>query len=339
MGLYCGIDLHSNNSVISVLDEEETVVFERRLPNVLEVIVGALKGYLDELVGCVVEATYNWYWLVDGLEDAGFPMVLAHPGGMRQYDGLKHADDVSDARFLARLLRLGILPRGHIMGREERGVRDALRRRMLLVRQRTVLTLSLQGLVMRHTGVRLSSGALSKLGVEGVHERLSRCEASAQVGEVLYTSRAALDAAVEEVERQVLSRCKERWQYRLATTMPGVGQVLGMTIALETGDIERFANAGHYASYARCVKSQRLSNGRRKGEGNRKNGNRYLAWAFIEAAHFAIRYAPQVKVYYQRKSARSHMMVARKAVANKLARAMYHMFRDHTPFEVERAFG
>jgi len=109
-----------------------------------------------------------------------------------------------------------------------------------------------------------------------------------------------------------------------------------MTILLETGEIERFAGVRQYASYARCVASERISNGKRKG--NRKNANRYLAWAFIEAAHFGIIWSPKIKAYYQRKLAKSHLMVARKVVANKLARACYHMLKNQSPFDIERAF-
>jgi transposase len=77
-------------------------------------------------------------------------------------------------------------------------------------------------------------------------------------------------------------------------SVSGIGQVLGLTILLETGPIERFVTAGHYASYCRCVGSQRLSNGKRKGQGNTKNGNKYLAWAYLEAANFAVRYTPVI---------------------------------------------
>ena len=339
MTLYCGIDLHSTNSVLSVLNDNDEVVFERRLPNDLEGIRTALEPYREELAGCAVESTYNWYWLVDGLQDAGFPMILAHPGAIRQYDGIKHGNDLTDAQHLARLLRLQILPRGHIMAREERTLRDLLRRRMLLVHQRTALKLSLQGLITRHTGQRLSAHQISQLDRARIREQLPASEHAAFAGQVSWATMRALDCAIELVEKEALKHCAGRTGYRILTTLPGVGKVLGMTILLETGEIERFADAGHYASYARCVNSERISNGRRKGEGNRKNGNRYLAWAFIEAAHFGIIWAPPIKAYYQRKLAKRHLMVARKAVANKLARAGYHMLKNQRPFDVERAFG
>ena len=122
-------------------------------------------------------------------------------------------------------------------------------------------------------------------------------------------------------------------------TVAGVGHILGWTIRLETGPIDRFASAGKYVSYCRGVGSQHLSNGKTKGRGNRKNGNPYLAWAYVEAAHFAIRSYPPVRRFYERKQARTHRVVALKAVAHKLARASYYVMRDQVPFKMDLAFG
>lgn len=337
MRLYCGIDLHANNSVVAVMDERDHVVFERRLPNELPAIVEALLPFRADLIGCVVESTYNWYWLVDGLMDAGLPVRLAHTSAVPQYEGIKHTNDRSDARHLAHLLRLEILPEGHIMPRDQRAVRDLLRRRLLLVRQRTLHHLSLQSLIARHTGRRLSANEIRRLDGPALEALLVEpIRLGAQI-----TRRAMhwLDGAIGLIENEVAKHLNERLDYRLLTSIPGVGPALGSTIALETGSIERFASPGHYASYARCVNSERLSNGRRKGTGNRKNGNKYLAWAFMEAAHYAAIWSPPIKRYYERRKATRHLLVAKKALANKLARACYHMLRRHEPFSVERAFG
>ena len=86
------------------------------------------------------------------------------------------------------------------------------------------------------------------------------------------------------------------------------------------------------------MKSEKLSNGKRKGSGNTKNGNKYLSWAFVEAANFAIRFEPLIARFYQRKKAKTHRVVAIKAVAHKLARACYYVMRDEVPFDVNRAF-
>jgi transposase len=147
-----------------------------------------------------------------------------------------------------------------------------------------------------------------------------------------------LDAAVGRIERELQHHIKPRDDYRLLQSIPGVGPVLGTTIALETGTIERFASPGNYASYARCVKSEKISNDKYKGRGNKKNGNKYLAWAFMEAAHYSAIWNPRIKRYYQCKQARVHILVAKKAVANKLARACYHMLKRGEKFDVTRAF-
>lgn len=120
--------------------------------------------------------------------------------------------------------------------------------------------------------------------------------------------------------------------------MPGVGTILGLTVMLEADDFNRFASPGNYASYCRCVKSEHISNGKKKSEGNKKNGNKYLAWAYVEAAHQIIRYCPEAHRFYQRKKAAANGAVATKALANKLARATYCMVRDQQPFEVKKLF-
>jgi len=123
MGLYCGIDLHSNNHVLTVIDEADRRVYERRLPNELAITKAALEPYRTELVAVAVESTFNWYWLVDGLMEAGYAVRLVNTAAVRQYEGLKHTDDKYDAFWLAHLMRLGILPTGYIYPKSERGLR------------------------------------------------------------------------------------------------------------------------------------------------------------------------------------------------------------------------
>src|SRR4029077_14178540 len=107
-----------------------------------------------------------------------------------------------------------------------------------------------------------------------------------------------LRCIMEEIgvlEKSILGKIKDTPTYKLLQTIPGVGSILGMTILLETGEIKRFAGAGNYSSYCRCVESKRVSNGKKKGENNRKNGNGYLGWAFIEASNVAVRRYPEIK--------------------------------------------
>jgi transposase len=103
--------------------------------------------------------------------------------------------------------------------------------------------------------------------------------------------------------------------------VPGIGRILAMTIVLEVGDIQRFSSAEKFASYCRMVKSARTSNGKKKGENNAKCGNRYLAWAFVEAANFIRRYDPRAQRWHDRKAAKTHPVLAKKALGCKIAKA------------------
>lgn len=334
---YVGIDLHGSNSVLVVLDEADRVCFQQRLRNELGRILDALAPFRETVQGIAVESTYNWYWLVDGLMDAGYRVHLAHVPALPQYSGLKHTDDHDDARWLAHLLRLGLLPTGYIYPKAERALRDLLRRRSQLVRQKTAVVLSLQSLLARLTGTRFSLPRLQQLTTDTVTALVPFPEQVLAVTSSL-TILQCLTEQVRQVEQTVRQQGQTRVGYALLQTVTGIGPVLALTIMLETGDIRRFSTVGQFASYCRCVGSQHLSNGKRKGVGNTKNGNKYLSWAFIEAAHFAIRYDPIVRRFYQRKTAHTAEFVALKAVAHKLARACYHMLREQVPFQVTRAF-
>jgi transposase len=335
----CGaIDLHSTNNVSVLIDEQDRVVYQKRLPNDLGFILKELSTYRSEVEGIVVESTYNWYWLVDGLMEQGYKVHLANTAAIQQYEGLKYTDDHSDARWLAHLLRLGVLPEGHIYPKQERAIRDLLRKRSQLVRQRTANLLSIQNLVTRNTGSSLSANQIKLLDAEGVEELLADGDLALAVKANLSVMYSA-DEQTRILERTVRERVQLRAQFRFLKTVPGIGQILALTIMLETGEIDRFASVGNFASYCRCVGSQKISNGKRKGSGNTKNGNKYLSWAFVEAANFAIRFSPRIKSFYQRKKAKTNGIVAIKAVAHKLCRACYYIMRDRVAFDVTKAFG
>src|SRR4030088_403782 len=161
--IYCGIDLHSNNSVIAIIDDTDRVVTQKRLPNDITKITGFLARRQDELTGVVIESTYNWYWLVDGLQDAGLHVHLAKTAAIKQYEGLKHSGDEADARHLAHLLPLGILPTGTILPREHRAVHDLARKRMQLVHCCTTHVLAVENIMARQLGGRMTSNQIKSL--------------------------------------------------------------------------------------------------------------------------------------------------------------------------------
>ena len=147
-----------------------------------------------------------------------------------------------------------------------------------------------------------------------------------------------LSSKTKSIEKEVMKHAKIKPEFASLLTMPGIGNILGMTIMLEVGDVRRFPRAGNYASYCRCVKSEKRSNERKKGSGNRKNGNKYLSWAYVEAANFAIRYQPKARRFYDRKASRTNNTVARKALANKMARASYYIMRDQVAYDESKMF-
>ena len=337
MQLYAGIDLHSNNSFLVVLQSDDKIVYQKRLPNVIDRITDELAPYKDELVGVVVESTYNWYWLVDGLEAVGHRVSLANTTAIQQYNGLKQTNDKTDARWLAKLLQLNILPTGYIYPKEKRGIRDLLRKRMQMVQQRTLHLLSLQTLIERNTSIQLRANEIKKLTVHDLKKYFSDETITLAAKSNLLVMQ-CIDEQVNATEKAVLEQAKLIDVYKKLLTVDGIGKILALTIMMETGEINRFRHVGNYASYCRCVNSKKISNGKKKGENNRKNGNRYLSWAYVEAANFAIRFNPIIKKYYQKKRSKTSNVVAIKTIAHKLARACFYILKDGVDFDVKKSF-
>jgi transposase len=338
MELYSAIDLHSNNSHVAIIDDQYKRVFYRKLANDAKLITNAFAPYQARLKGIVIESTFNWYWLADLLMEKGYSVHLANPCGIQKYSGLKHADDRHDAFWLAQMLALNILPEGYIYPKEERPLRDLLRKRAHLVRVRTSLILSLQNIVMRNHGVKIHSADLKKLTQDPVAELLKDQEELALAGSASKETIDFLTRQIQRIETAVRSKARLKEPFSKLLTLPGVGDILGMTILLETGPIERFKGVGHYASYCRKVSSRWTSNEKTKGKGNTKNGNRYLSWAFSEAADHARMTHELSRNFYNRKLNKTNASVAHNALAHKLARAAYFIMRDHVEFKEDKMF-
>ena len=337
MTLYGGIDLHSNNNVVALTDEADRIVYRKRLANDLETVLATLAPYREEISGIVVESTYNWYWLVDALMEAGYRSAPGQHRGDRavqraEVQRRRHRRGLAGQAAAPRAVARGVyLPQGRASGARSAatsaqpgastygqppgGAEPVLAQpRTLAQRQRGP---AVDAGVGRRAGDRPQPGAGDPEHGAGDARSAGSDRSAGARGLAADESDAGLEPLL---------------------TVSGIGRILGLTIALETGPIERFAGVGNYASYCRCVGSTHVSNGKQKGKGNTKNGNKYLAWAYVEAANFAVRYNPQIKRYYQRKRAKTKGVVAIKAVAHKLARACYHILRDGSAFDVNRAF-
>ncbi len=338
MKLYSAFDLHSNNCYLGVVDQAGKRISKKKLPNEPEAILSALSPYRDDMTGVVVESTYNWYWLVDLMMDHGYQAHLANPSAIQKYSGLKHADDVHDAFWLAEMLRLGILPEGFIYPKEDRPIRDLLRKRGHLMRLRTSLIISLQQIITRNYGVTVGLNDIKALRENRIAPFFDGNEDLAMAGAVSKTTIDFLTHQIKEIERVVERKRELSPAYQYLQSVPGIGKILGLTIELETGPISRFDKVGNYVSYCRKVPSKWTSNGKAKGKGNKKNGNKYLAWAFSEAAELSRRFDKDVRAFYNRKLQRTNRMIAHSALAHKLARASYYIMRDKMPFMPDKLF-
>lgn len=337
MKAYAGIDLHSTNNYIGIMDQDGKKLFGQRLPNQPSKVLSVLTPFKDALDSVVVESTYNWYWLVDMLQEHGFDVRLANPTAIQQFSGLKYTDDETDAYWLANLKRLNILKEGYIYPSNIRPTRDMLRRRLMFVHQRTAHILSLQSLITRQLALNYTGEMIKRLREVTLKEMFGDSDFFTLAKSNRETIE-FLGLKIKHIEKEVLNKIKLKPEFTTLTTIPGIGNILGITIMLEVGEISRFAKVGNYSSYCRCVNSRRMSNEKKKGTGNRKNGNKYLAWAYVEAANHALRLCPEAHRFYQRKRAKSKNVIAIKALSNKLARASYYLMRDKVPFEAKKLF-
>ena len=335
--LIAGIDLHNNNLVIAVINQDGKRLACQKLDCNLQQVEKFLRPLKPQLQSMTVESTFNWYWLVDGLHALGYPLTLANPAKIKQYSGIKHADDKHDAFHLAELQRLNCLPTGHIYDAKLRPVRDLMRRRMNLVQQHTALLLSFKSLYTRTTGETLPLRELKSMKPEEASDLYTH-PANQLIAQVQMEHMEALAQSISRIEKGVLACARELPLYDRLTTLPGVGRILGMTITMEVGQIARFKTDGDFASYCRTVDSRRMSNGKQKGQNNPKCGNKYLAWAFVEAANFARRQDEHCRKWHDRKAAKTGKVVAVKALACKLAKAAWHVMATQTDYDEKRMF-
>lgn len=338
MKLYAGCDLHSTNNYWGIVDGNGKQIFAKKLPLAPLKILKMLEPFKPDLSGIAVESTYNWYWLVDLLMDEGYLVHLANPVAMKKYSGLKYTDDKHDAFWLADMLRLNILPQGYIYPKDERPTRDLCRKRMQLVRMRTTHILSLQSMISRNTGQKISAEKLKSLPQEIITEVVNSHEDLMLSAALNKANIDNLTRQIKIVEQKLISKMTNKHEYKNLMTIPGVGPILSMTIVLETGPISRFHKVGNYASYCRKVDSKWKTNNKNKGKGNKRNGNKYLSWSFSEATEHARRVHEKAKIFFDRKMSKTNRMNAHGALAHKLARAAYYIMRDNVPYEANKMF-
>ncbi len=341
MKFYCGIDLSARDSHICVIDERVQIVWEQKVRNDIERIIKLLEPFKANLQ-IVVESTFNWYWLVDGLLAAGFDVVLAHTLGLHLITKAKVKTDRRDAFSLAKLLLTGVIPKAYIYPAETRPVRDLLRRRAQLVQRRAGEYGSLRRLLLRQ-GILSSKQSELKRAAESdlaqwFEHPFLRMSASHELKRIaLYSEQ------ITEMESTILALAKKEQAYERLQKLPGVGQIIALALFYEVGEIERFANARVFSSYCRVVMGLAQSgNITRRGRA-RKQGNPYLKWALSQAAVHAVQFHPRVRKYYERQmkrhQGRGRKLVVYNIIAHKLAQAAFHVLKEGSEYREELLFG
>jgi transposase len=340
MRFYCGIDLHAKDCFLCVIDDEDKIHLKSKVPNHLSSILHRLEPFSPKPT-VVVESTLNWYWLVDGLQEAGFEVKLAHTLGLYMITGAKVKTDRRDAFTLARLLRLNAIPEAYIYPKSKRPMRDLLRRRNRMVFLRATVYGYLTRTLLQHGLFGYSHGE-----VKGFREEhLLRCfeHPAVQLSCQLQLERIGLySQQIKELEKMILSTVTHEPLFDLLQTIPGVGKILGLTIYYDVGDIDRFEGPKPFCSYARVVPGIAQSGHSTKRGRGCKQGNGYLKWAFSQAAALAVRYDGTVRRFRQkhlaRRRSKARKLVSMCIVAHKLATAAYFVFKDQVPYKEELMF-
>ena len=332
---YAGVDLHSNCLHVCVIDSEGKKRLHRNFRAAkLDQLINRLKPFQgsDLVLGC--ESTFNWYWLSDWCEEQQIPFLLGHAQYMKSIHGGKVKNDAIDSEKIAKLIRGGNFPTAFVYPKQWRATRDLMRRRTYFMRKRAELLGHIQLVYMQHNVPK----PLANLGYKANRDAVDHCfedpstMLSVNVDVELIDK---LDEQLKQLQTYLLRTAKghdANTLFRLRT-IPGIGEVLALTILYEIGSIERFHSVGDFLSYARLVRGSHTSNGKSCGKGNRKIGNAYLRWAFAEAASLCKRELSAAKEYVERLERTHGKPRAMTMLSTKLGRAVYYMLKREEVFQ------
>lgn len=338
---YCGIDLSARDSHLCVLDESLSIHLQQKTANQLPRIAFLLDSFKPDLK-IVVESTFNWYWLVDGLLELGFDVCLAHTLGLAMITQAKVKTDRRDAFTLAKLLRAGVVPKAFIYPASTRPVRDLLRRRQKVVAMRAQEYGTLRQLLLREGILSSSRNEIKLAEDEDLKEWFTHplvvMSATHQLERIDLLSRQVL-----ELEQQIIELTRDKADYKRLLKIAGIGKILALTILYEVGEISRFQSVRQFSSYCRLVPGIAQSGSVSRPGRSSKQGNHYLKSAFNQAAVVAVRSYPRIRRCYERHLARhrgsARKLVAYNVIAHKLAQAAYLVLKQGADYREEMLFG
>lgn len=336
---YCGIDLHTKTMFLVITNQAGKILYEKNLAsNPLELKRALAKYRKDIVVG--VECIFSWYWISDWCTENGVTFVLGHALYMKAIHGGKTKNDKIDARKIAGLLRAGLFPMAYAYPKENRPVRDLLRRRMGMVQQRAQLLSHIK--ILAHQGNN-SFGSIK-----------FRYKANRKIAENHFTNQFeqlncasdlflidGYDKAINKLETEIRKSVKLNYpkEFSILSSIPGMGKILSMVVLLEIGDINRFPSVQKFASYARLVKCSHESAGKKAPGSGHKIGNAYLKWAFSEAACLLLRSSAKAKRFVDRAERKHGKGKALSLLSHRLGKSVYIMLTKKRVFDEARCFG
>ncbi len=335
---YVGIDYHKRYSVVTAVDEEGQVINSQRLDNRIE----PFREFFIGLGGpskTVVEASRTWgvmYDLLEAIDDVE-SVTLAHSQKVRAIAEAKIKTDTIDAHTLAQLLRVDLIPAAYIPGRETRSYKELIRQRVFLVRMRTRLKNRIHVLLDRlHVPLPSVTDIFGKRGTD----YLKRLKLNGVDAEILRENLELLEVfnkLIKEAEKEIEQLIGSDPRVKLLRSIPGLGPILAAVIALEIDNIKRFAAAPKLAAYAGLVPSTYASGGKVFHGRLLPMSNKWLRWAFVEAAWIAIRYSPYFKSFFESRKRHKGAHTAAVALARRLSDIVWHVLTEERIYE-ERPF-
>ncbi len=331
---YVGIDYHKNYSHVTAINEEGKVVSTKRLDNKPEVF----ESFFSDLDGpsqTVVEASRTWGVMFDLLEgiDSVESVSLAHPQKVRAIAEAKIKTDTIDAHTLAQLLRADLIPAAYIPGKETRSYKEMIRQRVFLVRMRTRLKNRLHVLLDRlHVPLPSVTDIFGKRGTD----YLKKLKLKGIDGEILRENLElllAFNTLIKESEKEIQRLLGDDPRVKLLRTIPGLGPILAAVVAMEIDNIERFSSPQKLAAYAGLVPSTYASGGKTYHGRFLPMSNKWLRWAFVEAAWVSVRSSPYCKSFFESRKRHKGPHTAAIALARRLSEIIWHILKEKRAYE------
>ena len=334
---YCGIDLHTKMMYVCILNNRGKILVHKNIPTDSAKFLKLIAPYREDLV-IGVECIFSWYWLADLCADEGIEFILGHALYMRAIHGGKTKNDKLDSEKIARLIKGGNFPLAYVYPKEQRAVRDLLRRRMYLVRVRGECQAHIQLTNYQYNLPAFEKKLERKNNRTDIAERFTEADVRKNV-EVDLGVMDYFEEQVKQLESYIIRHAKKfdpRTYHRLQS-VPGIGAILALVIMYEVQDINRFPTVQSFCSYGRLVKCPKESAGKRLGFGGGKIGNAHLKWAMSEATVLFMRESDKAKRFVE-KYARIHGKGKAMAIlTHKLGRAVYYVWKRKDAFD-ERYF-